>query len=276
MSSARSAMSVPSYSLGSSDPEIARLDAQAEFLTVPTRALLAASGLRPGMRVLDLGTGLGHVARAVAEIVGPEGEVVGLDSSPRMLEVAGSRADSPPNIRYVEGDVTAWRDDEPFDAVVGRLILFHLPDPIGTLRHHLDGVRPGGRLVALDYDIGAVRAEPPDRLGASLRDLMLAAFRAAGADPTIGSRLKQHLEEAGVEEVGGFGVTQYIAPEDPLGSAMVAGVVRSLLPVILGHGIATAEEVDLDTLQTRVAASLAEHRSQLVPPMLVGAWGRRP
>lgn len=264
------------YSLGSSDPEIARLDTQAEFLTLPTRTLLKASGLQPGMRVLDLGTGLGHVARAVAEIVGPEGEVVGLDSSPRMLEVAASRVDSPPQVRYVEGDVTAWRDDEPFDAVVGRLILFHLPDPVATLRHHLEGVRPGGRLVALDYDIGAVRAEPADRLGAPMRDLILAAFRAAGADPTIGSRLKQHLGSAGVEEVGGFGIAQYIAHDDPVGSVMVAGVVRSLMPVILGHGLATADEIDVDTLQSRVAASLAEHGSALVPPMLVGAWGRRP
>jgi len=263
------------YSLGSSDPEIARLDTQAAFLTLPTRALLQASGLQPGMRVLDLGTGLGHVARAVAEIVGPQGEVVGLDSSPRMLEVAASRVDSPPQVRYVEGDVTAWRDDEPFDAVVGRLILFHLPDPVATLRHHLEGVRPGGRLVALDYDIGAVRAEPADRLSEPLRDLILAAFRAAGADPTIGSRVKQHLRSAGVEDVGGFGIASYIDHDDPVGPVMVAGVVRSLLPVILGHGLATAEEVDIDTLQGRVAASLAEHDSVLVPPMLVGAWGTR-
>jgi len=270
-----SAPTTTPYSLGSSDPEIARLDTQAEFLTLPTRALLQASGLKPGMRVLDLGTGLGHVARAVAEIVGPQGEVVGLDSSPRMLEVAASRVDSPPQVRYVEGDVTAWRDDEPFDAVVGRLILFHLPDPVATLRHHLEGVRPGGRLVALDYDIGAVRAEPGDRLSEPLRDLILAAFRAAGADPTIGSRVKQHLRSAGVEDVGGFGIGQYIAHDDPVGPVMVAGVVRSLLPVILGHGLATEEEVDIDTLQGRVAASLSEHDSALVPPMLVGAWGTR-
>jgi len=225
--------------------------------------------------VLDLGTGLGHVARAVAEIVGPGGEVVGLDSSPRMLGVAASRIDSPPQVRYVEGDVTTWRDDEPFDAVVGRLILFHLPDPVGTLRHHLAGVRPGGRVVTLDYDIGAVRAEPADRLSDRLRDLILTAFRAAGADPTIGSRLKQHLRAADVEEVAGFGVAQYVDPGDHVGPMMVAGVIRSLLPAIVGHGLATAEEVDVDTVEARVTASLAEHGSALVPPMLVGAWGRR-
>ena len=54
------------YALGSNEAELARLEAQAEFLREPTGVLLGASGIRPGMRVLDLGTGLGHVAAAVA------------------------------------------------------------------------------------------------------------------------------------------------------------------------------------------------------------------
>jgi len=264
------------YALGWDDPEIARLDAQAEFLGPPTRVLLQASGLEPGMRVLDLGTGLGHVARAVSEVVGPEGEVVGLDASERMLEVAASRTDTPPNLRFVQGDVTAWQDDEPFDAVVGRLILFHVPDPVATLRHHLAGVRRGGRVVVLDYDIGALRAEPPDRLTPRVTEIILAAFRAAGADPTIGSRLRTHLEAAGLVDVAGFGTAQYLPHDDPLGPAMAAGVIRSLTPVILRHDLATPEEVDQASLAGRIADSLTEHRSMLVPPMLVGAWGRRP
>ena len=58
------------YSLGSDDPEIARLDLQAASFDVATRLLLRSAGIRPGMRVLDLGTGPGHVALAAAELVG--------------------------------------------------------------------------------------------------------------------------------------------------------------------------------------------------------------
>ena len=58
------------YALGSSDEEIACLDAQSASIVAPTRLLLRAAGIGPGMRVLDLGTGLGHVARLVAELVG--------------------------------------------------------------------------------------------------------------------------------------------------------------------------------------------------------------
>lgn len=270
------------YVLGSSSPEIARLDAQAEFLREPTRILLASAGLGPGMRVLDLGTGLGHVAAAVAELVGPQGRVVGLDNDPRMLAEAEARTAHLPQVRFVQGDVTTWTagdelgHDGGFDAVVGRLILFHLSDPVAVLRHHLGAVRPGGRVVLLDYDIGGLRAEPMDPVTERMGAVVLAAFRAAGADPTIGSRLQPILRSAGVDGVGGFGLAQFLAPDSPVGPAMLAGVVRSLAPVIVRHGLATEAELGLDTLAERSAAALRDTGSVLVPPLLVGAWGQVP
>jgi SAM-dependent methyltransferase len=264
------------YSLGSDNPEIARLEAQAEFLRQPTRMLLEASGIGPGMRVLDLGTGLGHVAAAVADLVGPAGEVIGIDLDSRMLEVARTRTAHLPQVRFVEGDVARWRDDQPYDAVVGRLILFHLPDPVGVLRHHLESVRPGGRVVMLDYDIGGLRSEPDEPLTTRMRALVVAAFRAAGADPTIGSRLQTILAASGAEDVGGLAIAQYLASDNPVGPAMLAGVVRSLAPVMVAHGLATEAELDLDTLATRAGDALRAAGSILVPPILAGAWGRRP
>ncbi len=264
------------YSLGSDEAEIVRLEVQAEFLREPTRMLLEAAGLSPGMRVLDLGTGLGHVAVAVAEIVGAEGDVVGLDLDPRMLEVARARAGHLPQVSFVEGDVTQWRADEPFDAVVGRLILFHLPDPVGVLRHHLEGVRPHGRVVMLDFDIGGMRAEPSDPVTDRMAALVLAAFRAVGADPTIGARLQGILAAAGAEDVAGLALAQYLAGDDPVGPALLSGVVRSLAPVMVAKGLATQAEVDPDTLPSRIASSLRSSGSVVVPPLLAAAWGRRP
>src|SRR5215467_1463832 len=121
------------YALGAEDHEIARLELQAAWLDAATRTLLRAAGIGPGMRVLDLGTGLGHVAMAVADLVGESGQVVGIDTSTRLLERAAARASGRPQLRFVEGDVRSWRAEEPFDAVVGRLILFHLPDAVDVL-----------------------------------------------------------------------------------------------------------------------------------------------
>ena len=66
------------YALGSDQAEVARLDAQAAMSAPATRLLLETGGrIAPGMRVLDLGTGLGHVAFDVANLVGSRGTVVG-------------------------------------------------------------------------------------------------------------------------------------------------------------------------------------------------------
>lgn len=264
------------YSLGSDDAELSRLEAQAAFLEAPTRLLLGASGLRAGMRVLDLGSGLGHVSRAVAEVVGPDGEVVGLDLDDRMVAAARERSAHHPQVSFVQADVTRWRDDAPFDAVVGRLILFHLADPAAVLRHHLEGVRPGGRAVLLDFDVGGVRTAPPVPLVSRLTELVMAAFRAAGADPVVGSRLQPILAACGVEDIGGVATSQYLGPESPVGPALLGGVVRSLAPVMVANGLATEEELDVETLPARIGDALRSAGAALVPPVLAGAWGTRP
>jgi ubiquinone/menaquinone biosynthesis C-methylase UbiE len=132
--------------------------------------LLRAAGIGPGMRVLDLGTGLGHVSLLLAELVGPAGEVVAIDQDPRMLDHAERRraAAGVANIRFIEANVRSYRDAEPFDAVVGRLVLFHLPDAVAVVRHHLGGLRLGGIFAAVDFDVGAARCEPPVPLLATL------------------------------------------------------------------------------------------------------------
>jgi ubiquinone/menaquinone biosynthesis C-methylase UbiE len=107
------------YSLGSDDLEIKRLDQQSSWLEEPTRLLLRLTGIERGMRVLDLGTGLGHVAFALADLVGRTGQVVGLDSDDRMIAAASARAGSRTNVHLTKGDVRTWTCDESFDAIVG-------------------------------------------------------------------------------------------------------------------------------------------------------------
>src|SRR6516165_9107300 len=72
-----------------------------------TRRLLLDAGLRRGMRVADLGCGIGTVTALLAKLVGPEGEVVGIDRSPAQLAQASERSSrSSANVRYVEASAT--------------------------------------------------------------------------------------------------------------------------------------------------------------------------
>jgi ubiquinone/menaquinone biosynthesis C-methylase UbiE len=263
------------YVLGSSDQEIERLDRQSASIEGATRLLLRAAGIAPGMRVLDLGTGIGHVAMLVAELVGPQGRVVGIDNSAKLLDVANLRAAARPQLRFIEGDVRSWRDNEPFDAIVGRLILFHLADPVSVLRHHAASLRPDGLLLALDFDLGAVRAEPALPLVTEALGWVTAAFARAGASPAIGTKLALLLAEAGLADVQGFGVQAYVAPGDPRGPALLSGVVRTLAPQIVAAELATPEQIGIDSLEGRVADAVRASGSVIVLPTLAGAWGRR-
>jgi SAM-dependent methyltransferase len=235
------------YVLGSGAAELARLDAQAAALAPATRILLRAAGIEPGMRVLDLGTGLGHVAFELAALVGAGGEVVGVDRSPAHLAEAERRRTGS-TVRFVEADACTFADGH-FDAVVARLLLFHLPDPLATLRHH---ARHGDRLVALDFDVSAVRTEPPHVRADELTRWLLDAFMRAGADPTIGTKLPRLLAQAGLNAVSALALQRAYAPGDPGGIDQLKAVIASL------------GGPDTDGL---------EPTSTVFIPALIGAWG---
>lgn len=264
----------PRYVLGSEEAEIARLDGQASALALPTRLLLQLAGVGPGMRVLDLGTGLGSVAFQIAELVGADGSVLGIDREAPMLAVAESRRTTD-TVAFAQADATSYRDPEPFDAVVARLLLFHLPGAVGALRHHRAALRPGGLMVAIDFDCGTARAEPAVPLVATVLGWVEAAFRSAGANPRIGAALAPMLREAGFEDVQTIGAQGYFSEADE-GATRLSGIVRSLAPQIVAQGIASEEELGLASLEERIRQQVAAADAVVLPPGLVGAWGRAP
>ena len=266
------------YVLGNHAEELARLDHQAAAIERPTRLLLQAAGLTAGMRVLDLGTGLGHVARLAGELVGPTGSVLGIDQSADVLAVARERTQQAGMVQvtFADGNALEWRATAPFDAIVGRLLLFHVPDPVAVVRHHLQNLRPGGLFVAVDFDLGGSRAEPPVAIVDTALRWVHDAFRAAGAWPRVGARLGTILEDAQLTRVTTFGVQAYLSPRDPSGPRLLAGVVRSLAPAIIAHGLATGDELDLTTLEERIAEAVRGAGAVILPPTVVGAWGRVP
>jgi 2-polyprenyl-3-methyl-5-hydroxy-6-metoxy-1,4-benzoquinol methylase len=263
------------YILGNEEAELRRLDIQAASIDGPTRGLLSAAGIGEGMRVLDLGSGLGHVSMILGQMVGTTGEVIGLERAPEALAVARSRAADAGmgNVRFEQGDVTTWRGDGQFDAVVGRLVLFHMPDPEAVVRHHAAALRPGGTMAMIDFDVSGARTDPPVAMVMQVRDWVLAAFRHGGAHPTIGTRLGRVLAAAGISGVTTFGVQGYLAADDPAGPALLAGVARTLAPTIVDAGIATEQELGIDTLEQRLAEELRAADATFLPPTVVGAWG---
>jgi ubiquinone/menaquinone biosynthesis C-methylase UbiE len=270
------------YLLGHDEAELRRLKEQARILAPATASLLTLAGIEPGMRVLDLGCGAGDVAFLVAGRVGPGGSVVGIDSSLTALDTARHRADRHKigNVSFLEADVRTLDPTTdlagPFDAVVGRLVLLYVDDPVDVVRRCATALRPGGVLLAMEYDMTAAGSLPAQPLPTQAMGWITAAFEWAGHDPALGCRLGGILCAAGLDGPVCLGLQSYLAPEDPAGPRLLASTARTLLPAIEAAGIASAAEVDIETLERRIADVQRATGAMSKPPALVGAWARRP
>ena len=115
-----------------------------------------AAAIRPGQRVLDVACGTGALTSAVAERVGPQGSVVGLDVNPEMLEVARRKL---ARIEWREAPAEALPfPDTAFDAVVSQFGLMFFTDRVAALREMWRVLRPGGRLAVAVF--AAVEESP--------------------------------------------------------------------------------------------------------------------
>lgn len=126
-----------------------RLQRLEEAAGVASERLLDMARVGPGDAVLDLGTGVGEPAATAAGRVAPGGHVVGVDLSPRMVEIGRRRLDrlGVTGVELRVGD--AGRPDFPpetFDAAVSRWVLMLVPDLVGALGRIRDVLVPGGRL----------------------------------------------------------------------------------------------------------------------------------
>ena len=267
-------MSSTPYDLGHQPDELERLNVQGRALAAPTRALLEAAGLRRGMRVLDLGSGAGDMSFVVADIVGQDGEVVGLERAPQAIAEASARAERQgrTNVRFVQGDIHDRYDDGAFNAVVCRLVLMYVPDPSAVLRTQAGAVLPGGIVAPIEFDVSRARTIPVTPLANQALSWVKAASEQAGMDIGLGPRLWQVLEQAELTPSGMLAIQPHFGPADPYGHALLSGIVRTLLPAIEESEIATAAELEPDTLQARLREETETASAVFAFPALTCAW----
>jgi ubiquinone/menaquinone biosynthesis C-methylase UbiE len=111
------------YPLGNTDAEHERLIRQAVRVAPTTERFFREAGVGRGQRVLDVGSGVGDVAMLAARLVGPSGEIVGIERDPKFIAKARARVTEAGlhNVSFSESDVGEILDGKPFDAGVGRL-----------------------------------------------------------------------------------------------------------------------------------------------------------
>jgi SAM-dependent methyltransferase len=260
------------------DVDRTRLVDQAKIIDRASERYLREAGIAPGMRVLDLGSGMGDVALLAGRLVGPEGHVLGVERSPELLAAAQARLDElgVTNVELVDGDVTRLADlgGHPFDAVVGRLILMHVPHPAAVLRDAAALVRRDGPVVAMEYDTAWLPSHPAVALWDETVTMLRAALVRAGMHARMGLELRRAFLEARL-------AAPELRSEQDLGGGMswsgyemLAETVRASLPLIEAAELGTAEDIDVDTLALRLRAAVVAAGAVAAGPVLVGALGR--
>jgi ubiquinone/menaquinone biosynthesis C-methylase UbiE len=248
------------YPFLSSEDERQRLITQDGLVASLTRRLFEKAGITSGMRVLDIGSGSGDVAFLAARFVGPGGSVIGTDRDRAQVAFAQQRAEADhlTNVRFVTGDFREIEIKPAVDAIVGRLVLMYVEDPLDALRRALRSLRVGGVIALqesiIDYD-GPVLIEPRDCLAARAVEWFRAGFKHAGVHPRMGLRLFGLMRAAGLDPSAEIDMLVPIqqGPDGEL-FRVLTSVIRSQIPAIVASGAASEAEIDIETLEQRMIA----------------------
>ena len=266
------------YALGYSESEFRRLEFQGDLFRDFTEDVLRRAGLAPGMQVLDIGCGVGDVSLLAADLVGPSGAVLGIDRSKEALDVAKRRAAAAggSHVRFAVTEFDAFSTRRKFDAVIGRLILVHTPSPAAILRRLLRCLRPGGIVAFHEGLPRLVRSIPEGPQFRRCCQCIIDTFERVGSDLDMGGKLFATFLAAGLPAPQMIAVARVEGGAQSSVYDYLAAVLRSLLPMTEQVGVATAAEVDIDTMAERLRNEAVANNASIMLPPLVGAWTRLP
>jgi ubiquinone/menaquinone biosynthesis C-methylase UbiE len=250
-----------------------RLAAIARALKPSTSALLDHAGSISGARVVDVACGGGAVTFLIAERVGAQGHVFGLDLDESKLELARAEAAQRgiANVTFHTADVTRDWPARDVQLVYMRFILTHLSDPAALLTLARDRLTPGGAILVEDIDHEGRFWDPPSPALDRASELYKAVARRNGGDPLIGRRLGRLLEAAGFSEVE----TALVQPYGVRGDAKRTAVLTftATKDAMLRAGLGSAKEID--DLEAELEAFTQRSDTTISMPRIFQAWGRR-
>lgn len=159
--------------------------------------VLSVLGVKPGESALDIGVGPGLLAEDLAQAVGPEGRMLGIDQSDAMVEMTAARCSHQPWATFEVADACVLPcEDQSVDCAVSTQVYEYVADMPRALKELLRVLVPGGRVLILDtdYDSFVLRSDDP-----GLTAEILEAWDAHFVHRDLPRYLKGHLRDAGFE-----------------------------------------------------------------------------
>ncbi len=196
-----------------------------------------ALALRPGDRVLDVGSGPGHQAFDLSPIVGTTGRVDGIDPAESALHISRKRCSDLANVGFQHGEASNLPfEDSRFDAVMSSQVFEYLHDVAGGLAEMFRVLRSGGRVLIHDTDWGAAlwHSSDPGRMAR-----IMEAWDGHLADPHLPQSLGRKLADAGFDNIRADAIVHAETEYDP--SSMSAVLMEFVVGYVVSQGVPQSE-----------------------------------
>jgi len=263
------------YVLATGEEGADRLRLVEEVHGADTDRFLEKAGIRSGMRVVDIGCGVGLVTCRIARKVAPRGEVVGVDISAEQIRLAeeNARREGVDNVRFVVAPAeNTGLDRESFDAAYARFLLMHVSDPSRVLAEMASLLRHGGVLLVEDGDFTGPYCSPSSPAFDRCFELYRGAVRRQGANPEIGALLINFVRDAGFPTAHMI-IVQPVLRVGPA-KRLPEWTLLEAAPVLIEAGLAS--EPEIQAIASEMQRLAADPSTEFGMALMTQVWASKP
>jgi ubiquinone/menaquinone biosynthesis C-methylase UbiE len=235
------------------------------------RRLLIDSGIKEGMRVLDVGCGTGELSVMASTLMGDTGEVIGFDISQDALATAEKALSESglSTVRFIQSDIVELSDTlGAFDMIVGRRVLMYQNSAAQSIKALLPFLADDGKMVFEESDrIATPLGSPQLPLHTKVRDWIWDTVAREGGNTHMGMQLYTVMRDAGLS----VSVLRSEAILHTYESGSDLGwVARMMAARMIKHGVVTREELDIETLEDRLQEERKNANAPFIRDMTFG------
>lgn len=201
--------------------------------------ILEALTLKPGDRVLDVGSGPGHQVFEMSSVVGVTGRIDGIDAAESAVDIARRRCSELTNVNFQIGEASKLPFDEgTFDAVMSSQVFEYLDDVAGALAEMFRVLKSGGRVLIHDTDWETTlwHSSDPERMARIMN-----IWDGHLADPHLPQSLGRKLTDAGFKNAHAVGIVHVETAYDP--TSVSAILMQFVDGYVVSRGV-SQNEVD--------------------------------